>query len=440
MSTGPATALRLRDFSSPPMRAFHVTWIAFFLCFFAWFATAPLLPLAREALALTQAQMDALLVASLATTIVARPVVGWICDRVGPRRTYTALLVIAAVPLLCMPLVDRYEILLALRLLNGLAGASFVVTSVHTARMFAPNCVGTASATAAGWGNLGGGVAHLVMPSLLGLVIALGADEAWGWRYATLIPGVALLAWSLVYFTFTQDLPEGDQLALTREGKYVRPPPKALLALGRDPRVWLLALQYGACFGVEIALENAATLFFRDRFALSLATAGVVAGCFGGVNIFARALGGWLGDRAGGRAGLRGRLALLAIVLTVEGAALVRLSTLQSVEGAVVVFVSIGLFVAMGAGATYAAVPLLHPKTMGAVSGWVGAGGNLGAVAAAVALGSGRMLDGSAFLTIGIGTIALAALTPIVIAIDSKATVPESEPMPLPVPADDVAE
>lgn len=421
MHSAPASALRLRDLSTPPMRAFHVTWVAFFLCFFAWFATAPLLPLAREALGLSAGQIDALLVASLATTIVARPVVGAICDRVGPRRTYSALLVVAALPLLGMPLVTSFEALLAMRLIGGLAGASFVVTSVHTARMFAPSCVGTASATAAGWGNLGGGAAHVAMPALLAMVAALGADATWGWRYATVLPGVALLAWALVYFRFTQDLPEGDQLALAREGRYVRPPPKALLAVARDARVWLLALQYGACFGVEIALENAATLFFRDRFALGLAAAGAVAGGFGAMNLFARALGGWLGDRAGAREGVRGRLALLAVVLVVEGAALIALSRVAAVEGAIAVFVSLGLLVAVGAGATYAAVPLLHPRSMGAVSGWVGAGGNVGAVAAALALGSGRMLDGTAFLWIGVATIALAALTPLVIAGEARA-------------------
>ena len=36
-----ARSVRLRDFSSRPMRAFHVTWASFFVCFFAWFGVAP---------------------------------------------------------------------------------------------------------------------------------------------------------------------------------------------------------------------------------------------------------------------------------------------------------------------------------------------------------------------------------------------------------------
>jgi len=36
-----ATSIRLLDFHSAPMRAFHMAWLAFFLCFFGWFGLAP---------------------------------------------------------------------------------------------------------------------------------------------------------------------------------------------------------------------------------------------------------------------------------------------------------------------------------------------------------------------------------------------------------------
>ena len=49
--SAPATRIDLADFKSPAMRAFHVTWVAFFLCFFAWFAIAPLMPVVRAELA-----------------------------------------------------------------------------------------------------------------------------------------------------------------------------------------------------------------------------------------------------------------------------------------------------------------------------------------------------------------------------------------------------
>jgi hypothetical protein len=52
-----ATRLRLLDFTTIPMRAFHLTWLAFFVCFFAWFAVAPLMPAIRADLGLTAAQI-----------------------------------------------------------------------------------------------------------------------------------------------------------------------------------------------------------------------------------------------------------------------------------------------------------------------------------------------------------------------------------------------
>ncbi len=52
-----ATRIDLFSFSTPQMRAFHVTWLAFFVCFFAWFAAAPLMPLIKAEFALTKDQI-----------------------------------------------------------------------------------------------------------------------------------------------------------------------------------------------------------------------------------------------------------------------------------------------------------------------------------------------------------------------------------------------
>ena len=52
-----ATKIDLFSLATPQMRTFHMTWFAFFLCFFGWFGIAPLMALVREDLMLTKAQI-----------------------------------------------------------------------------------------------------------------------------------------------------------------------------------------------------------------------------------------------------------------------------------------------------------------------------------------------------------------------------------------------
>ena len=83
-SDGQATRIRLLNFSTAPMRAFHLSWIAFFLSFTAWFGIAPLMAVVRDDLKLTKAQIGNTVIASVAITIFARLLTGWLCDRCGP--------------------------------------------------------------------------------------------------------------------------------------------------------------------------------------------------------------------------------------------------------------------------------------------------------------------------------------------------------------------
>ena len=95
-----ATRIRLADFSSAPMRAFHMAWFAFFLCFFSWFGVAPLMPVIRQEFHLTKAQIGNSTIASVAITVLGRLLIGWLCDRIGPRKAYTWLLILGSLPVM----------------------------------------------------------------------------------------------------------------------------------------------------------------------------------------------------------------------------------------------------------------------------------------------------------------------------------------------------
>ena len=141
-----------------------------------------------------------------------------------------------------------------------------------------------------------------------------------------------------------------------------------------------LFLIYGACFGVELTIDNIAALYFTDQFHLPIAQAGIVAGLFGMMNIFARALGGIISDRCAMNAGLKGRVLFLGIVLFLEGIGLIIFSRMTILPLAIAAMMISGLFVKMANGATYSVVPFVNKKALGAVAGIVGAGGNVGAV------------------------------------------------------------
>src|SRR5579872_5554237 len=205
-----ATRIRLSDFKSAPMRAFHLSWFAFFICFFGWFGLAPLMPVIRQEFHLTKAQIGNLTIASVLITVVVRALIGFLCDRIGPRRAYTWLLILGSLPVMGVGLAHDYQTFLLFRLAIGAIGASFVITQYHTSVMFAPNIVGTANAAAAGWGNLGGGVTQIVMPLLFAGFVSLGAGAWWGWRMAMFIPGAMMFVAGIAYYKLTQDTADGD--------------------------------------------------------------------------------------------------------------------------------------------------------------------------------------------------------------------------------------
>ncbi|MDB5895781.1 MAG: transporter [Rhodoferax sp.] len=386
-ATGPkATRIDLFTFSTPQMRAFHITWLAFFVCFFAWFAAAPLMPLIRVEFGLTKDQIANINIASVAVTILVRLIIGPLCDKYGPRRTYTWLLLVGALPVFGLAFAKTYEVFLFFRLCIGAIGASFVITQYHTSVMFAPNVVGTANATVGGWGNAGGGAAQSLMPLVVAAVVSLGVEQAFGWRVAMFVPGVAMVVMAFVYARYTQDTPQGDIVDLRAKGIQLEGGKKGGMAIFlqacRNYRVWMLAATYGACFGVEIFIHNIAASYYVDRFGLSISSAGFAAGIFGALALFARALGGIASDRIAMRRGLDGRTLLLFGLMLGEGIGLVLFSKSETVALAIAAMAFFGLFTHMACGATYAVMPFVDRKALGGVAGLIGAGGNIGAVAA----------------------------------------------------------
>lgn len=374
-TTKPLTQLTIFSLKGVQMKTFHTTWFAFFVCFFGWFGLAPLMPTIREDLHLDKSQVGTLVIVSVSSTIIARLLIGKLCDSWGPRKTYVTLLMLGSLPVMLVGLAKDYTTFLLFRAAIGFIGASFVITQFHTSMMFAKSIKGTANAVAGGWGNLGGGVTNMVMPLIFATIVGLGYAKGEAWRYAMIVPGVMMLIAAFLYYKFTKDTPAGNYNEIGRTKTTREKTDYSILA---DWRIWALAFAYAMCFGMEITFDNVASLHFVDTFGLSQSSAGFWAGVFGFMNIFARALGGIVSDKVGSKHGMKGKGILLGIMLAFEGIGIILFAKAGSFELAIVSMLSFALFLKMANGATYGIVPFVNEKNVGLVSGIVGAGGNLG--------------------------------------------------------------
>merc|ERR1719498_689112 len=100
-----------------------------------------------------------------------------------------------------------------LRFLIGCAGATFVTNQFWCSLMFAPNVVGTANATAAGWGNLGGGVTQIfIVWALVKPMRAMGIGDEMSWRLAMLVPAFLFFSVAALVKLLCWDQPTSKRL------------------------------------------------------------------------------------------------------------------------------------------------------------------------------------------------------------------------------------
>ena len=143
---------------------------------------------------------------------------------------------------------------------------------------------------------------------------------------------------------------------------------------------WLLFIQYGCCFGVELTMNNASATYFKETFDLTTESAAAIASIFGWMNLFARGLGGFTSDIFNSKMGMRGRLIWQTVCLLIEGVMVLIFANTKSLGLSIFILVIFSSFVQAAEGSTYGIVPYVDPPSTGSIAGIVGAGGNTGAV------------------------------------------------------------
>jgi len=378
-----ANEILICTFARPHMRAFHCAWWAFFVAFFIWFAISPLLPNIQEDLNLSNDDIWSSSIAGVGGTIFVRLLLGPLCDVYGARVLSAIVLCLAAIPTACTGLVQTGSGLIALRLAIGVAGGTFVMSQYWTSRMFTKEVVGTANALVGGWGNLGAGVTNILIGSVLfPLFEGITGSSETAWRTVCIVPAIVAFITGIVVWRISDDCPRGNYSDLKLRGLFPSKTTvtKSFHTAALNSNTWILFVQYACCFGVELTMNNAAALYFRDEFGLSSEAARSINAIFGWLNLFARGLGGFASDACMYKFGMKGRIWIQTILLLLEGCTIFVFMNTTTLGGAIATLVIFSLFVQAAEGTSYAIVPYVNPRFMGSVSGIVGAGGNVGAV------------------------------------------------------------
>lgn len=418
------------------MRVLHATWFAFFLTFVVWFNHAPLMASIQKTMGLTSDQVKTLLILNVAFTIPARIIIGIVVDKIGPKRTYSSLLIVSSFICFAFAMADTYETLALCRFLLGLVGAGFVIGIRMISEWFPAKQMGTAEGIYGGWGNFGSAAAAMALPLL---ALAYGGDD--GWRYAVATTGVISLLYGIIYFFLVSDTPKGSTYFKAKKAGAMEvstlkdllfyilmniPMYLALallawklmkLGLLSDMTVWIidsilvllyiyqtvLAIRinkavfsnsvpafdrykfkqvailnwaYLISFGSELAVVSMLPMYFKDTFSLTEIQAGLLASSFALMNLMARPGGGWISDKYGRKF----TLVTLLFGLSIGYVMMSQITPEWSIPLAVLVTLLCSFCVSACCGAVFAVIPLIKRRLTGQIAGMSGAYGNIGGV------------------------------------------------------------
>ena len=396
---------------------------------------APLVSTIMKDTGLTLDQLKVLAICNVALTVPMRVVVGMLCDRIGPRKTFCIVLWVMAFPCMWFAFASTFTEMLISRLILSAVGTGFVVGIAMTSLWFKPRDAGFSQGVEAGLGNWGSSLAAITMP-----ILALTVLDSWRWAIAT--SGIVMFLYGVYYWFAITDGPKGTARPIARKAQAIEVstwgdlvfaiiwtiPIWGVLSLlvnmvtkkgyitaevsyilyaiivtmvlyqavalikvnvpilkkgvpeddkYRFAQVSTLCASYVVTFCAELAVISMLPMFFQKTFNLTPVMAGLFGSMFALMNFFSRALGGYVSDRTPTR-----KLAHMIYLAGVAGGfVLMGLITPEwPLATAVLVTIICALFVTGGCGTTFALVPFVKRRITGNVAGYAGAYGNVGAV------------------------------------------------------------
>ncbi len=344
---------------------------AFALCFAVFGTMSAMMPIISKQLHLSSVQKSVAVAVPVLLGSLGRIPLGMLTDRFGGRIVFTSVMVLSIIPAFLMGTVSDYHHLIIYGLFIGVALASFSVGVAFVSGWYSAEKQGSALGIY-GAGNIGQSLAAFGSP-----IIAVAAGFRWGfWTF-----GVLLTIWALIFAVVARNVDrQGEVKSL-----------KQIVQPLNDGRSWVLSLYYFLTFGGFVAMGIYLPIFLTETFKLTPQDAGFRTAGFVVLATLMRPIGGIWADRIGGRTILKWVFPFTAAMALFLACPMMSTFTV----GALGMAAAIGL----GNGAVFKLVPEYFPKSVGSVTGLVGAAGGLGGFFPPLVLGFIKQETGS--FTIG---------------------------------------
>ncbi len=274
------------------IRVLTMNTLAFTVCFAVWMMNGVLITFLvdNKVYAFDKAEMGWLIGIPVLTGALFRLPVGVLTDKYGGRIVYAIVMLLSAAAAYVTSFADGFWTFVICGLGFGLAGTSFAVGIAYTSVWFPRHQQGTALGIF-GAGNAGAAVTSMGAPVLLRFLTD-GGQNLDGWRRMPQIYAACLVVMTVLFWVLTVPKKvEHNQEHTLRQR----------LQPLKNIRVWRFGLYYFLVFGGFVALAQWLIPYYVNVYAVSVATAGLLAAIYSLPSGVIRALGGWMSDKLGAR-------------------------------------------------------------------------------------------------------------------------------------------
>lgn len=357
--------------------------LSMMVCFMVWLSLSPLVGviLAHNGIELSEFQRTFLLATPILLGSIMRVPMGILSDKYGGKRIYIILMLFLIIPVLMIPRVGSFGMMMFAALLLGMSGTSFAVGISYVTGFFPPEQQGLVLGIA-GVGNIGTAFSSFFFPRI---EKSMGLDSVFYLLIALLVVFVLLMIFIA---------PESKKNENASMGKS--------LAVAKEKDTWYLALFYFLTFGLFMAMTNLLSTFMVNLFNSNLVDAGLWAAIFAVLGTLTRPVGGYLSDKIRPMTLLKYDFIAITLVAIILGI------FLHTKGIFLTIMVLIGILVGLGNGIIFKMVPFVSDSNTGAVTGFVGAMGGLGGYFPPIILGVIKQATGG--YQLGIYLIAVFAI------------------------------